>query len=87
MVGFVTFVILENQGLGEIGNNAVDPAYQGQGLGGALYQRVLDIFREHGLHCVKVVTRLDAPFASARAAYEGISFVPLVPCVEYYLTL
>src|SRR5687768_4807245 len=39
VVGFATFRLDLERKIGEIGNNAVDPAWRGRGIGGALYER------------------------------------------------
>jgi ribosomal protein S18 acetylase RimI-like enzyme len=87
IAGFVTYVIWEGRHTGEISNNAVDPDYQGQGLATALYQRVLDLFREQGLRWARVHTGLDPTHAPARTAYEKVGFTQRVTMVDYYMEL
>ena len=87
VVGFITFVLYREKSIGEIGNNAVAPDWQGQSIGTAQYHRVLDIFRQEGMKYAKVYTGLDAAHASARAAYEKVGFKPLMPYVTYYRKL
>lgn len=76
VVGFVTYVLDREREVGEIRNNAVDPAHCGQGIGSALYQRVLDIFREEGMKYAWVETGLEPEYAPARRAYEKVGFTP-----------
>ncbi len=86
VVGFCTYVIGDN-GVGVIGNNAVDPAVQGRGVGAAQYREVLRRFREAGMVYAKVGTGLDPSHAAARRAYEKVGFKQVRPHVDYYLTL
>lgn len=74
LVGFVTFRMSEEDGIGEIGNNAVDPDCGLKGIGQQLYKAALDCFREHGLAFAKVGTGLDWAHAPARRAYERAGF-------------
>ena len=87
IVAFVTFVVDAAKGLSEIGNNAVDPDYQGRGIGTDQYGRVLEVFREQGMCFARVSTGLDPAHAPARAAYEKAGFTQFVPQVDYYQEL
>ena len=87
VVGFITYHLNHDRELGVIGNNAVDPGYQSRGFGTELYRRVLEIFRGEGMRFAKVHTNLDEAHAPARAAYEKVGFVQMVPMVEYYRSL
>ncbi len=87
VVGFITFVLNRDKGIGEIGNNAVEPGHQGRGIGTAQCQRVLEIFRQEGMRYAKVHTGLDPAHVPARAMYEKMGFEPIMPHVEYYRKL
>ena len=87
VVGFITFAPFREKGIIEIGNNAIDPDYQGHGLGSAQYQHVLDWARGEGLRYAKVMTGLDDCHAAARAAYEKVGFDRGVPSITYYMEL
>ena len=87
IVGFLTFRFFEDKPLAEIGNNAVDPACQGQGIGTRQCQHVLEIFRERGIVSAKVGTGLDEGHAPARAMYEKAGFDLSIPHVTYYTRL
>ncbi len=87
VVGFITFVLKHAQKIGEIGNNAVDPDYQGRGIGSAQYRHVLELFCEKGMVYAEVRTGLDEGHATARAAYEKIGFRLIVPKGRYYRKL
>jgi len=86
-VGFITFRVNEQSGIGEIGNNAVRPDCQGHGVGTAMYRHVLDRMRALGMRFAKVHTGLDPSHAPARAAYEKAGFDIKVPSVNYYRKL
>lgn len=87
VVGFVTFYADEASGIGEIGNNAVHPDFQGRGIGPRLYQHVFDRLRARGMRFVKVSTGGDASHAPARRAYEKAGFSIRLPGVDYYRKL
>lgn len=87
VVGFLTFHANRESGILSIGNNAVDPDYQGRGLGTAQYEYVLAWAREGGLLYAKVLTGLDDCHAAARAAYERAGFDMAIPHVTYYKKL
>ena len=70
--------------MGVIGNNAVAPEGQGRGIGTAMYQFVLDLFREKGLRFACVGTGLDEGHAAARRAYEKAGFDRRRESIMYY---
>jgi len=74
VVGFVTFRLNERDGVGEIGNNAVDPDCGLKGIGQQMYRAALDCFRARGMAFAKVGTGLDWAHAPARRAYERAGF-------------
>lgn len=87
VVGFITFQIDEEKSLGTIGNNAIDPICQGKGVGAAMYDYVLDLFRTKGLRFASVTTGLDEGHAPARRAYEKAGFDIRQENVTYYKEL
>ncbi|MDP6041348.1 MAG: GNAT family N-acetyltransferase [Candidatus Latescibacteria bacterium] len=87
VVGFITFRIDEEKSLGTIGNNAIDPICQGKGVGTAMYEYVLDLFRTKGLRFASVTTGLDEGHAPARGAYEKAGFDIRQENVTYYKKL
>lgn len=84
VVGFVTFRIDDDTGIGEIGNNAVHPDAQGGGIATELYERTLDVFRDRGAEFAQVSTGLTPEYAPARRAYEKVGFDIERPTVTYY---
>jgi ribosomal protein S18 acetylase RimI-like enzyme len=88
ILGFATFFINEKSGLGEIGNNAVAPKYQGMGIGKVLYNHVIAVFRERGLAYATVTTGYeDAGHANARAVYGKVGFKKMQTSITYSLKL
>ena len=88
ILGFATFSIDNKLGLGDIGNNAVRPEYQGNGVGKALYNRVIEIFKEQGLVYATVSTGYeDSGHAKARAAYEKVGFRKMRTSITYSMKL
>ena len=70
VVGFASFASSDEAGM--VGNNAVEPAYQGRGIGSALIRRVLEILRDRGHQRFQVATmEHDHP---ARRIYEKYGF-------------
>ena len=86
-VGFITFHMDDRTRVGEIGNNAVHPDFQGQGIGTRMYRHVFERMKEAGMRFVKVGTGGDPSHAPARAAYEKVGFSIQVPSVHYYRAL
>ena len=88
ILGFATFFINEKIGLGEIGNNAVDPEHQGMGIGKILYNHIIAVFRERGLTYATVSTGYEDPgHANARAAYKKVGFKKMRTSITYSLKL
>ena len=87
VAGFVTCYANGRSGIGEIGNNAVHPDAQGQGIGPRLYAYAFARLRERGMRYVKVGTGGDPAHAPARRAYEKAGFAVQLPGVEYYREL
>lgn len=86
VVGFLTYT-LRDTGVGEIGNNAVDPDVQGRGIGTRQYEECLRRMREAGMKYAKVGTGLDPSHAAARRGYEKVGFRQVRPHVTYYMDL
>lgn len=87
VVGFITFYANDASRIGEIGNNAVHPDFQGMGIGTRMYQHIFDRLGRLGMRFVKVSTGGDPSHAPARRAYEKAGFSIQLPSVEYYRKL
>jgi ribosomal protein S18 acetylase RimI-like enzyme len=86
-VGFISYYLNQTTQIGEIGNNAVDPQYQGVGIGPQMYEYVLAQMREAGMRGARVTTGLDPSHAPARRAYEKAGFTRGLPSITYYQAL
>jgi len=86
VVGFCTYHLGDN-GVGEIGNNAISPACQSKGLGTAQYKECLRRMCEAGMKYARVGTGLDESHGPARRAYEKVGFKQVRPHVMYYMEL
>ena len=87
-VGFVSFFPdAPRKGMAEIGNNAVTPDFQGQGIAQLMYQEVFRRLRAQGIDFVKVITGGDPSHLPARRAYEKVGFDIALPNVQYFRRL
>lgn len=86
VAGFIAYR-LDNNGVGEILNNAVDSAYRGMGIGGKMYEFVFEQMREQGALYATVTTGGDEGHAPARKAYEKAGFTHFTPSRTYYRKL
>ena len=89
VAGFITFFIDVKPGIAEIGNNAVHPDFQGQGIGRRMYAHVFEEMKKKGQRYVKVATggEGDPSHAPARRAYEKAGFKLKLPSVTYFREL
>jgi ribosomal protein S18 acetylase RimI-like enzyme len=87
VAAFVTFGIDAERSMGTILNNAVGATYQGRGIGTAMYEHVLNLFRDAGLQYASVTTGLDRGHAPARKAYVNAGFDLSREDVTYYQKL
>lgn len=88
IAAFITFFVINpSRRLGEIGNNAVHPDFQGRGLSKRQYERVFEELRALGCTMVQVTTGLDDAHLPARKAYEAVGFDKELPKITYMRTL
>lgn len=87
LIGFVAVSLDDQKKVGEIGLNAVDPDFAGQGIGTRLYEFALGEMRDAGMKVATVGTGGDPSHAPARRAYEKAGFGPSLPSVWMYRTL
>jgi len=81
VVGYASWTYRPERRVGEVGNNAVHPDFQGRGIATALITRVVETLREQGARQLVVVTfTTNVP---ARRVYEKMGFKPLVESVFY----
>lgn len=87
VVGFVAYSLDLEKQTGEIGLNAVSPAYGGQGVGTWMYDHVMTLMKDRGMRLATVGTGGDASHAPARRAYEKAGFGPAIPSIYLYRLL
>lgn len=87
IVAFLTFRLIQDKGCGEIGNNAVDPDFQGLGVGTMQCERAIEIFKQSGMEYAMVYTGLDEGHAPARTMYQKAGFDRSTPHIRYYTSL
>ncbi len=86
-VGFVAVEVYDpERSMGEISMLAVDPDYQGGGIGTALTEFALDRLKDAGMKVAMVETGGDPGHAAARRTYEKAGYV-LSPVARYFKNL
>jgi ribosomal protein S18 acetylase RimI-like enzyme len=85
-VGFVAVKLHSEDSMGEIYMVAVDPDFQGRGIGTALTEFALDRIKDAGMSVAMVETGGDLGHAPARYIYEKVGF-GLLPIARYFKKL
>lgn len=85
-VGFVAVKLHSEDSMGEIYMVAVDPDFQGRGIGSTLIEFALDWMKDAGMSVVMVETGGDLGHAPARHTYEKLGF-GLLPIARYFKKL
>ena len=86
ITGFVAVKLHLEDSMGEIYMVAVDPNFQGQGIGSTLIKFALDWMKNVGMSVAVVETGGDSGHASARHTYEKVGF-KLFPVSRYFKKL
>ena len=85
-VGFVAVKLHSESSMGEIYIVAVDPDFQGHGIGSALTEFALTWIKDAGMSVAMVETGGDPGHAPARHTYEKVGF-ELFPIARYFKKL
>jgi GNAT superfamily N-acetyltransferase len=85
-VGFVAVKLHSEDSMGEIYMIAVDPDFQGQGIGTKLIEFALNWMKEAGMSIAMVETGDDPGHETARRTYEKAGF-GLFPVARYFKKL
>ena len=81
VIGYATFYWAPEDRIGEVGNNAVLPAFRGRGIGLALIAETIRIMREWGAEILRVTTfEHDHP---ARRIYEKLGFREIARSIHF----
>lgn len=86
IVGFVAVKLDAETRIGEIYMVAIDPDFQGRGIGSTLTQFALNWMKEAGMAIAMVETGGDPGHAPARRTYEKLGF-GLLPIARYFKKL
>lgn len=81
IVGFVAVHLDRETLVGEIGLNAVDPAWAGRGIGTAMYEFALGRMKQAEMKVATVSTGGDPSHGPARRAYRKAGFDVEIPSV------
>ncbi len=85
VVGYASFIIHGEDKIGDVDNNAVDPEYQGRGIGSAMNKWVLDHFGDEGVRIARVSTLVRDK--AAQRVYEKNGFEELARTIHYSMRL
>ena len=84
ILGFASFRLDKgNPSTAEITTNAVNPKYQKQGIGSALYKKIISELRNLGVKYIHVSTNNEI----AKKAYEKIGFTKKIDTTRYFMKL
>ena len=81
LVGFLSVNLDAEKKVGEIGLNAIDPVFGGQGYGAQMYQYAVDYMKAAGMKVATVGTGGDPSHLPARKAYRKAGFQAEIPSV------
>lgn len=85
-LGFVAVKLHSESSMGEVYMVAVDPDFQGQGIGTALMEFALSWMKDAGMSIAMVETGGDPGHAPARHTYKKLGF-GLLPIARYFKKL
>jgi ribosomal protein S18 acetylase RimI-like enzyme len=85
VIGYVTTRLNAVSRIGWIPNLAVDPAYQGKGLGRALLEHAVEFFRRSGMEVAKIETLEQNPVG--QALYPKIGFREIARQIHFAMRL
>ena len=74
VAGYAMYVINDETKIGQVQDNAVDPAFGGKGIGSAMHKQVLRAMKAAGMEVAKVGTGAYENHAAARKLYERHGF-------------
>lgn len=87
LAGFVFTIVDRRRRTGELGLNAVDPPFQGRGIGKAMYAFALEDLKRRGARSAYVGTGGDDAHEPARRAYAAMGFDRALPGLHLFKLL
>lgn len=78
IAGYICYRIDKVKRIGTIGNNTVDPAYRGKGIGTKQVEKVIEIFKKEGMLYAEVTVALNEGHKPARKLYDKFGFEPIM---------
>ncbi len=87
IVAFISLLLEEGKDKAEIGINAVNPDYSGQGIGMQMYEYAFNYMKSKGIKLVEVSTGGDDSHIAARNTYKKAGFTASLPLVKFYKQL
>jgi ribosomal protein S18 acetylase RimI-like enzyme len=85
VVGYVTTTVLPEEGVGRIGDLAVDARVRDRGIGRQLLEHALAHFRQRGLRVARIATLADNEVG--RHLFPSVGFVEVARQVHFALPL
>lgn len=85
VVGYITTRLNSVSRIGWIPNLAVDPAYQGHGLGRALLEHAISFFRQQGMQIAKIETLDQNPIG--QKLYPSLGFKEVARQIHFAMRL
>jgi ribosomal protein S18 acetylase RimI-like enzyme len=85
VIGYVTTRLNRAASIGWIPNLAVDPEWQGRGIGRALLEHALAFFREQGMEVAKIETLEQNPVG--QRLYPGLGFREVARQIHFAMRL
>jgi ribosomal protein S18 acetylase RimI-like enzyme len=84
-IGYITTRLNTVSRIGWIPNLAVDPAYQGKGIGRALIEFACEFFRTSGMEVAKIETLDQNPVG--QKLYPSVGFIEVARQIHYAMRL
>lgn len=85
VIGYATYIVDKDTEIGQVMDNAVDPAYGGRGVGSAMHREVLRALKRAGMKLAKVGTGEHQ--TSAQKLYKKHGFQEVMRSISFIKSL